>query len=161
MRTLLMLAFFLPLAAHAEPSAHFAPQAFLAGHCWKGTFPDGARTDEHCYEWVYAGQFLRDRHTVRGGGAPYGGETIYFWDAETKAVQYLYINVLGGHSRGTVAAKDGVLVFPEEKYSDGKLEQTYRSQWRRDGDDTYVVVTEQKVAEGWKEAWRMRMQRQK
>ena len=76
-----------------------------------------------------------------------------------RSVQYLYINVLGGHSRGAVTAKDGVLMFPEDKYSDGKQEQTYRSQWRRDGDDAYVVVTEQKVADGWKEAWRMRMQR--
>jgi hypothetical protein len=160
MRTPLILAFFLPLAAHAEPAAYFAPQAFLAGLCWKGTFADGARTDEHCYEWVYAGQFLRDRHTVRGGSTPYGGETIYFWDAQTKGVQYLYINVLGGHSQGTVTAKDGALMFPEDKYNDGKQEQTYRSQWRRDGDDAYLVVTEQKVADGWKEAWRIRMQRQ-
>ena len=51
-------------------------------------------------------------------------------------------------------------VFPEEKYSDGKAEQTYRSQWRRDGDDAYVR-SEVKVADGWKEAWRVRMQRQK
>ena len=36
-----------------------------------------------------------------------------------------------------------------------------RSQWRRDGDDAYIVVSEVKVADGWKEAWRVRMQRQK
>ena len=63
MRILLIVALLVPMAARAEPSAHFAPQAFLAGSCWRGTFPDGKRTDEHCYEWVYAGQFLRDRHT--------------------------------------------------------------------------------------------------
>jgi len=50
-------------------------------------------------------------------------------------------------------------MFPEDKYNDGKQEQTYRSQWRRDGDDAYLVVTEQKIADGWKEAWRLRMQR--
>jgi len=161
MRALLILALLSPLTLHAEPSAQFAPQAFLAGACWKGTFPDGKRTDEHCYEWVFGGQFLRDRHTVRGGEAPYGGETIYYWDAESRLVNYLYFNVLGGHSRGTVTPTDGVLYFPEEKYSDGKAEQIYRSQWRRDGDDAYLVLSEVKVPGGWKEAWRIRMQRQK
>jgi hypothetical protein len=156
-----MLALLLPMTAFAEPSTHFAPQAFLAGSCWKGAFPDGKRTDEHCYEWVYEGQFLRDRHTVRGGESTYAGETIYYWDAETRLVHYLYFNVRGGHSRGTVTPKDGVLFFPEEKYSDGKVEQTYRSQWRRDGDDAYIAISEVKVADGWKEAWRIRMQRQK
>lgn len=162
MRSLLMLALLLPIpAARAEPPAHFAPQAFLAGHCWKGAFPDGKRTDEHCYEWVYGGKFLRDRHTVTGSGAPYAGETIYYWDAPTRQVSYIYFNNEGGHSNGTVSVRDGALFFPEEKYSDGKVEQTYRSQWRRDGDDAYIAVSEIKVADGWKEAWRVRMQRQK
>jgi len=162
MRTLI-IAFLcsLPLLARADPPAHFAPQSFLAGHCWKGTFPDGKRTDVHCYEWVYAGQFLRDRHKVDGGSAPYGGETIYYWDAPSKSVHYLYFNMLGGHSRGTVTASEGALVFPDEKYSDGKQEQVYRSQWRRDGDDAYIAIAEVKVADGWKEAWRIRMERQK
>lgn len=99
MRALLILLSWLPMAAAAEPAAHFAPQAFLAGHCWKGTFPDGKRTDLHCYEWVYDGAFLR--------------------------------------------------------------EQTYRSQWRRDGDDAYFAITEIKDGDAWKEAWRLTMQRQK
>jgi hypothetical protein len=162
MRTLLLLLVFLPGGmAAAETPSHFQAQAFLAGSCWKGTFPDGKRTDEHCFEWIYGEQFLRDRHTVAGGAAPYGGETIYYFDAPSKTVHYLYINMLGGASRGTVAVKDGGLMFPEDKYSDGKQEQTYRSSWRRDGGDAYFVLTEIKVPDGWKEAWRIRMQRQK
>jgi hypothetical protein len=159
MRTALLLIIGLPGLAMAQPARHFQSQAFLAGSCWKGTFPDGKRADEHCFEWIYGGQFLRDRHSVAGGPAPYGGETIYYFDAPSKAVQYLYINVLGGNSRGSVAAEGGVLMFPEEKYSDGKHEQTYRSSWRRDGDDEYVVLTELKTPDGWKEAWRLRMVR--
>jgi hypothetical protein len=161
MRTLLMIAVLLSGPALAQSVAHFKPQAFLAGNCWKGTFPDGKQIDEHCFEWVYGGQFLRDRHTVTGGKAPYAGETIYFWDATTKSVNYLYINVLGGNSRGTLQVADGVLVFPEDKYNDGKQEQTFRSSWRRDGDDAYFVITEAKAPDGWKEAWRVRMLRQK
>jgi len=104
MRPLLMLAFFLSLPAHAEPAAYLASQASLAGHCWKGTFPDGARTDQHCYEWVYAGQVLRDRHTVRGRGTLYAGETIYFWDAQTKDVQSMSsADTAGARSRRRTA----------------------------------------------------------
>ena len=163
MRILLMLSML--LAGHAlgepRPAPYLEAQAFLAGSCWKGTFPDGKRTDEHCFEWIYGGQYLRDRHVVAGGPSPYGGETIYFFDASSKTVQYLYINTLGGASRGSVAVRDGALVFPEDKYSDGKQEQTYRSAWRRDGDDAYFVLTEVRSGDGWKEAWRIRMERQK
>lgn len=164
MRSSLLLLAVLPAMALAQPrspAAHFQPQAFLAGSCWKGMFPDGKQVDEHCFEWVYDGLFLRDRHTVNGGSSPYGGETIYCFDAPSKTVHYLYINVLGGNSRGTVTVKDEALVFPEESYSDGKQQQTYRSSRRRDGDDAYFVLTELKTAQGWKEAWRVRMQRQK
>jgi hypothetical protein len=164
MRSSLLVLAILPaitLAQPKAPPAHFQPQAFLAGGCWRGTFPDGKQVDEHCFEWVYDGQFLRDRHTVVGGPAPYGGETIYYFDATTKAVHYLYINVLGGNSRGAVTVKDDTLVFPEESYNDGKQQQTYRSTWRPDGDDAYFVFTELKTPQGWKEAWRVRMQRQK
>ena len=160
MRPLLMLAALIGVIASAAPPVHFQPQAFLAGSCWKGTFPDGKQVDEHCFEWVYDGQFLRDRHNVIGGQAPYGGESIYYFDESSKTVRYLYINVLGGHSGGSVSTQGDTLVFPEEKYSDGSGEQVYRSSWRRDGDDAYLVVTEQKVQDRWKEAWRVRMQRQ-
>lgn len=162
-RSLVLLAM-LPAVALAQPkapAAHFQPQAFLAGSCWKGTFPDGKQFDEHCFEWIYEGQFLRDRHTVTGGPSPYGGETIYYFDAVSKTVHYLYINVLGGNSRGTVTMRDEALAFPEENYSDGKQQQTYRSTWRQDGNDAYLVLTEVKTPQGWKDAWRMRMQRQK
>src|SRR5438270_2020299 len=40
------------------------PMAFLAGHCWKGDFPDQKQNDEHCFQWIYAGKALRDTHTV-------------------------------------------------------------------------------------------------
>jgi hypothetical protein len=164
MRSSLVILAMLPAMALAQPkspAAHFQPQAFLAGSCWKGTFPDGKQVDEHCFEWIYDGQFLRDRHTVAGGSSSYGGETIYYFDAASRTVHYLYINVLGGSSRGTVTVKDDALAFPEESYSDGKQQQTYRSTWRRDGNDAYFVLTEVKTPQGWKEAWRMHMQRQK
>ena len=161
MRTLLLLALLSPLTLHAEPSAHFAPQAFLAGACWKGTFPDGKRTDEHCYEWVFGRQFMRDRHTVKGGEAPYAGETIYYWDGESRLVNYLYFNVLGGHSRGTVTPADGVLYFPEENTATARRSRFTAASGGATATTLMSSYRRSRCPGGWKEAWRIRMQRQK
>ena len=53
-----------------QPVAGLKPMAFLAGHCWKGDFPDKKQDDEHCFQWVYAGKALRDTHTVHAPGRP-------------------------------------------------------------------------------------------
>ena len=71
MRTILTMLVMLPGVAAAAPRAEYQPLAFLAGHCWKGEFPGGAKTtDEHCFTWIYDGKFLRDQHTVRAAGKP-------------------------------------------------------------------------------------------
>jgi len=57
--------------AAAAPAELLKPMAFLAGHCWKGTFADGKTTDEHCFFWMYGGSVLRDTHTVRSTLPPY------------------------------------------------------------------------------------------
>ena len=41
------------------PMSAYQPLAFLVGHCWRGTFPDGRATDEHCFSWIYGGRFVR------------------------------------------------------------------------------------------------------
>src|SRR5262249_3787092 len=117
----------LPLVAAAADSP-YQPLAFLAGHCWKGTFPDGKQTDEHCFSWIYDGKFLRDQHTVHGGGHPdYLGESIYFWNSASKRVEYLYIENQGGYSQGPVATEGRTLVFPPTQYVENGETQTYRS----------------------------------
>ena len=64
-----------PAPATTEAAQPFAGMKFLLGHCWQGTFADG-KVDTHCFEPVYGGKFIRDRHQVTGG---YGGETLYRW----------------------------------------------------------------------------------
>jgi hypothetical protein len=53
MRRLLAALALTPLAGAAAaapaPAELLKPMAFLAGHCWKGTFADGKTTDEHCF----------------------------------------------------------------------------------------------------------------
>src|SRR5260370_459207 len=109
------------------PPAPYQPLAFLVGHCWKGTFPDGKATDEHCFSWIYGGKFVRDEHVVHGEGHPDGfGESIYVWDSASRQLQYLYIESAGGFSRGTVSGEGDALVFPPSSYLEKGQTQTYR-----------------------------------
>lgn len=142
----------------AEPREAFAPMAFLAGSCWMGTFPDGKARDEHCFEWVYEGKFLRDRHVVTGARAPYGGETLYAWDPDKKKVVYWYWTSQGAFSTGEVEFEPGEVVFPERHVSEAGVREL-RSVWRRTGEDRYRVSTAERADGAWKELWSMEMVR--
>jgi hypothetical protein len=149
------------VATGAEGVTAYEPLAFLVGHCWKGTFPDGKVTDEHCFSWIYGGKFIRDEHVVHNGaGRPDGfGESIYVWDAPTGQLQYLYIESAGGFSRGTVSSEADALVFPAATYSEKGEVQTYRSRWKRVGDDAYDVVTEFRHGDRWVPGFTIHMQK--
>ena len=132
-------------AAPAPPGEPLAPLAFLVGHCWRGEFSGGAK-DTHCFESVFDGRHVRDRHEVAGPGEPYRGETLYSWNAAQGRVEYTYWNSLGGVSRGTMAAKAGILDFGDESYTGPNGERmTMSTLWRRVGDDSYEAVTVSKA----------------
>lgn len=149
----ILLLVFAPVHADEEnPLSAYAP---LAGHCWKGDFPDGNATDEHCFSWVYGGKHLRDVHMVRGKNGEYGGETIYSWDAKRETIVYRYWNSNGGYSDGEiVTGDDGVLISPEERYTgeDGK-EQVFRSRLHIIDADGYETITETLRDGEWHPAW--------
>ena len=150
------------MAAPAEaPPAPYQPLAFLVGHCWRGTFPDGKATDEHCFSWIYGGKFVRDEHVVhRGEGRADGlGESIYVWDATSKQLQYLYIESAGGFSRGTVSGEGDTLLFPPTSYLEKGETQTYRSRWQPAGQDAYDVVTEFQVKDRWVPGFKLHMEK--
>lgn len=140
-----MIATLMALAAAAEtPPAlrpGLEPMEFLVGHCWRGTFENGA-VDTHCFEPVYGGQHVRDRHEVKGGKGTYAGETFY--SAEPGGgVAFVYFNSLGGVSRGTMRAGEGALNFGKEQYrgADGR-EIEMEVSWRPVGEEAYEVVTD-------------------
>ncbi len=117
------------------------PLGFLVGHCWQGRFPTG-EVDTHCFEPVFGGQHVRDRHEVTGGRRPYKGETIYSWDGAANVVTYTYWNTSGGVSRGTMRAEADRLQFGDESYrgADGG-EISIATNWRRLSDDSYESAT--------------------
>lgn len=147
-------------AALAKTPAHFEPFAFLAGACWSGAMPDGKAIDAHCWEWVYGGSHLRDRHTVRKPGEPpYHGETIYSWDPAKKRVVYRYWNSLGGFSDGDFEVVDGALVSSSEKYVDADGTQEFRTVLKRLDDARYEARTEKREKGEWRPAWRVEFSR--
>src|SRR4051812_38474700 len=92
---LLLLA---PSAALAQPLLQ--PWAVLVGHCFVGDAPGNVGTDKHCFDTVYGGQHVRDRHVVTAGGREvYAGETLY--SAKGPQVIFTYWNSLGGLGTGT------------------------------------------------------------
>ena len=140
----------------------YAPLRFLTGHCWKGTFSDGTRTDEHCFSRIYGGRFVRDEHTVhRSDGQPDAfGESIYVWNSLTRQLEYLYIESAGGFIRGTVTAEGNALLFPEAAYVENGKSMPVRSRWQRLGDDAYEVTTEFEVEGRWLPGFTLHMLRQ-
>jgi hypothetical protein len=97
-----MLAPLLLLAASSAALAQppLQPWAALVGHCFVGEAPGNAGTDKHCFEAVYGGQHVRDRHVVTAGGREvYAGETLY--SAKGPQVIFTYWNSLGGLGTGT------------------------------------------------------------
>jgi hypothetical protein len=103
--TVFLLAAAAASAAFAQPPLQ--PWAALIGHCWSGPAPGNAGTDKHCFESVYGGQHVRDRHSVTVKGKEvYAGETLY--SARGAKVIFTYWNSLGGLGTGeaTVSGDD-------------------------------------------------------
>ena len=95
-----MLAMILAMSASAIAQPPLHPWAVLVGHCWTGDAPGGQGTDKHCFESVYGGQHIRDRHVVTVSGREvYAGEAIY--SAKGTQVIFTYWNSLGGVGTGT------------------------------------------------------------
>lgn len=126
-------------AAQALATPQLEPMAFLVGHCWRGEFPNGS-ADTHCFEPVYNGRFIRDRHEVTDGARPYAGETIYGWNAAAGRVEYTYWTLPGGISRGSMTAREGMLDFGDELHRDRTgREIRIGTTWRRIDDTSYEV----------------------
>jgi hypothetical protein len=157
MRSLLIVFALSPAIAVAEPP--FEPLTFLADHCWKGIFPGGKVSDEHCFSWMYGGKFLRDRHTLHAEGRADGlGESMYFWDPAAHKLRYLYLESGGGYAEGEVAPEADALVFPETALVGAAGRQVYRSRWQRSGTQAYDVLTEFRTPEGWVTGFKVHME---
>lgn len=142
----LALAAFLLAGAAAQPPlrAELEPMRFLVGHCWRGT-RDGGKQDVHCFEPVFDGQHIRDRHEVTGAAGAdgvYRGETLYSWNGVSRRIEYVYWNSLGGVSRGAMVPKPGLFDFGGETYEAAAGRTiSISTEWRGITEKSYEAVT--------------------
>lgn len=136
-----MIAVLFLAAATPAVDGPLQPLSFLVGHCWRGEF-QGGNVDTHCFEPVYGGKHVRDRHEVTGGSQVYYGETTYSWNGKTKQIEYTYVNSDGDVSRGSAKPAGTDLDFGDEVVTlkDGK-EVRISTRWRIIGVTGYDAVT--------------------
>ena len=96
-------------AGAAEPDPKLALLLPLVGKTWRGTLsPAGAAkpvVDVHRFDLVLGGRAVRSSHSINDG--EYGGETLFTWDAEKKAIVYTYVTTGGFYTTGTIEPEAG------------------------------------------------------
>lgn len=142
------------LATTVDQTPVMDAMAFFVGSCWDGVFSDGQSTDRHCLRAMNKGHFVRDRHFVDGARGPYGGETIFSWDAEEGRIVYVYFDTAGGKSEGTLIPVDDGFKAPDEVYEmgDGRS-MTIASAWVITGPDSWEQRTQDVSGDAPKTLW--------
>lgn len=157
MRAFLIAASAVLFASSAQAGDNPATQMTFFAGCWRGQFVNEAGvSDDRCFEPVQGGVFLRDTHQVRGGPGAYGGETIYYLDAQAQRLAFTYYASDGGMSRGFADVSETGVAFPPGTYvgADGAT-LNMRGSWTRDGADRYVAVSEIETNGEWREHLRI------
>jgi hypothetical protein len=109
--TVLLLTMAAPALATADPPPVPSLKAFdrLLGRCFVAGVGSGA-SDTHCFEPVFGGAHVRDRHVVLiDGKAVYRGETIY--SRSGPEIVFTYFNSLGGVGQGKAKEAGGGIDF--------------------------------------------------
>jgi hypothetical protein len=121
--------------AKAPDLSAFKP---FVGACWRADFSAKVR-DTHCFQSIYGGAHVRDRHEVRDSGkVVYAGETTY--SADGPDLVFTYVNSMGGVGQGKVGAEGSLLGFTGTmRASPDKAEQPIDSEWRIIDADHYEV----------------------
>ena len=90
----MLLGLFLAAQAAAPIATDLAAFKPFVGACWRAEFTASVN-DIHCFEAMYGGAHVRDRHEVKDNGQTiYAGETIY--SADGPDLVFTYVNSLGG-----------------------------------------------------------------
>lgn len=110
----------------------------FVGSCWTADFTAMMR-DTHCFEVLYDGAHVRDRHEVKEAGKTvYAGETTYSLDGADTV--FTYFNSLGGVGTGKVTRATSTLRFKGSmRGSPDKPPQPIDSEWTIVDADHYDV----------------------
>lgn len=115
--------------------AALTPLDFLAGHCWRGTLPNGD-LNMHCF--TRADGVVQDMHEVlRGGAKVYGGDTVYRWDGGARVLRFTYLGMDGSGGSGTVRPDGADLDFGTSEYTSGSGKVAISTRWVRLAPNAY------------------------
>ena len=96
-------------AGAAEPDPHLAPLLPLVGKTWRGALsPAGAAkpvVDVQRFDLALGGRAVHSSHSINDG--EYGGETLFTWDDEKKAIVYTYVTTGGFYTTGLLEPEAG------------------------------------------------------
>ena len=134
----MFVSFLIATQAAAPQTADLSAFKQLIGACWRAEFSVNVQ-DTHCFEALYGGAHVRDRHEVQDGGKTvYAGDTTY--SADGPDLIFVYVNSLGGVGRGKVHAGGVMLRFTGTmRSSPDKAPQPIDSEWRFVDADHYEV----------------------
>lgn len=131
---LLLLAFTVPAMAAEQGGDASGLKLFdrLVGRCFSAVVGPNA-ADRHCFEAVYGGKHVRDRHRVAvDGKVVYAGETLYSRSGEE--IVFTYINTLGGVGHGKAnATATGIAFTGMMRGAPASPAQSMDSNWRWQG----------------------------
>lgn len=144
-------------AADGDPLAQLR---YLEGSCWRAEFSGGQQADYQCVEPMVDGHFLRSKHVVLGTSPEYWGETVYYWDGETKGIRFIYFTSIGATSQGAVHFDEEGTGFVEERYvlEDGHVIDL-SAKLSRPAADRYDVLVRAREGTGWGEETAMKFHR--
>lgn len=143
----------------AQVSIRMQPLTVFEGGCWSGRLTTG-EVDQHCFNWVQSGNFLRDRHRVfRGERIRLETESTYYWEPESGNLRYLWLTSGGGVGGGVVIIEGNTYRFPETTFRSEGENRTIRSTYVFNGSDSYDSIVEERRNDQWHELWRVRMER--
>lgn len=127
------------LDANLEPLRPFLEKTYTG--VFKSSTSEKPVVDVLRWERALNGKAVRSFHSINNG--VYGGETIYTWDEEAKAIRYHYFTTAGFMTTGTMTFKDGKFHTVEKisGQSGGVSEVRAVSEIKPDG--SFHVKTEQ------------------
>ena len=123
-------------APELEPIAHWV------GGQWEGTFESGGRkfTVVRTYEWSFDGRMIVGRSFARRDGKlVQTRETPFFWNPESKRIEFIDFLDNGGYGAGVLTAREGQL-FMDVKIVGNPNHPPWRASIREEPDAQVIRV---------------------
>lgn len=132
------------VAAQAKPAPQLAGLAHWVGGKWVGEFEAGGRkfTVIRSYEWSFDGRLLIGKSFGVREGKPFQTrETVYFWNPETRRVEFTdYLDAEGGFGQGYLETRDGQ-IYMDVKIVGNPGHPSWRA-WMKEDPDSQVIKVE-------------------